>query len=258
MTVELEVMARRYAEDGFCTSGPLISAAAVDALRDATEAVIRGDYDTGRAPHVTNAGADVPEPALVKVDQPHLANRAIAAAIRDPAIASWAAAVTGAQWLQVFAVQLLKKAPAGRSAGNVGWHQDDLYWSEQITGEAFTVWLALSDVDALSGPVQFVRGSHRWGRVDGGNFFDHDIEAQRQSLGLPHDAAWEPVAAVLSPGCASLHHRMVLHGSSENLGASPRRSLAIHMRSEKSTPIAGSYFGGVIEDAVEAPVVYGA
>jgi hypothetical protein len=30
------------------------------------------------------------------------------------------------------------------------------------------------------------------------------------------------------------------------------------MRSEKSTPIAGSYFGGVIEDPVEAPVVYGA
>ncbi len=246
-----------YDDDGFCLSpGPLIDAERAAVLRAVADAVTRGEYDTGRAPHVTNAGPGVEPPRLVKIDQPHLASTAIAAVIREPAIARWAASVTGARWLQVFAVQLLRKAPGRDTSGNVGWHQDDLYWSGMVEGEAFTVWLALSDVREECGAVQFVRGSHRWGRIDGGSFFDQDVEGQRRGLALPEGARWESVPAVLAPGWASLHHRMVLHGSGENRGEAPRYSLAIHMRGERSQAVAGTYFGNVVEDPVEAPVVY--
>jgi hypothetical protein len=247
----------RYDVDGFCVSPPLVPASTVGRVLAAAQAVIRGEYDTGRPPHVTNAGAGVPVPPLVKVDQPHLASTAIAAVIREPAVAAWAAEVTGARRLQVFAVQLLHKAP-GQAGGHVGWHQDDLYWDGQIDGEAFTVWLALTDVGESSGPMQLVRGSHRWGRVGGGGFVAAHIDAQRASLALPAGARWEVVPAVLPAGSASLHHRMTLHGSGDNTGGQPRCSLAIHMRTERSLPVPGSAFARVVEDPVEAPVVYGA
>jgi hypothetical protein len=247
----------RYDADGFATSGgPVLGGAAVEGLRAAVEAVIRGDYDTGRPPYVTNAGAGVAEPPLVKIDQPHLASTVIAAAVRDPAIAELAARATGAQSLQVFAVQLLKKSPGGRTAGNVGWHQDDQYWSGHIEGNAFTLWLALSDVTERSGAVKFVRGSHEWGRVDGGSFFDQDVEEQQRGLRIPEGASWQEVPAVLPPGWASLHHRMTVHGSGENLSDAPRYSLAIHMRTEQSSTVPGSLFGAIVNDPVEAPVIY--
>ena len=58
------------------------------------------------------------------------ANRAIRELVGHEALGEWAAKITGAEWVQVWWVQLLYKPSSDENASNVhvGWHQDRHYW----------------------------------------------------------------------------------------------------------------------------------
>jgi ectoine hydroxylase-related dioxygenase (phytanoyl-CoA dioxygenase family) len=94
--------------------------------------------------------------------------------------------------------------------------------------------VALSDVTEQSGPVRFLRGSHRWGLKNAGDFFHQDIEAQKSSVPVPPGETWDEQAAIIPPGGCSVHHMLTYHGSGPNLSGLPRRSLAIHLRTDRS------------------------
>ena len=53
----------------------------------------------------------------------------------------------------------------------------------------FTAWIALCDVGEQLGPMRFVRGSHRWGFLNQGNFFDKDQHKLREDIAVPAGAA---------------------------------------------------------------------
>ena len=78
--------------------------------------------------------------------------------------------------------------------------------------------------------MKFVRGSQRWGLVDGDFFGDFNA----QTLKTPDGQTWEEGAAVLPPGGVSFHDKLVLHGSGSNISGRPRRSFAVHMRTNRS------------------------
>jgi len=142
----------------------------------------------------------------------------------------------------------------------VGWHQDKHYWP-YWEGEVFTAWVAVSDVRADCGPMRFVRGSNHWGYLEGGDFFGSDDERQRSKIPVPDGAEWVEVPAILPPGAVSFHHRLTLHASGPNTSDRPRRSFAIHLRTEKSKPIFGmqeaaDYYISHLDDPVMAPVLY--
>lgn len=251
----------RYASDGFVIfDTPLVPVDVVHRASEGMDAVRRGEYDTGRPPQpsVWNPGDD--PNALCKIEMPQMANRAIFDLVSHPAIGRAAAAATGAQMVQVWWVQLLYKPslpPGTPSKTSVGWHQDRHYWGVWEEGsELLTAWVALSDVTSASGPMVFVRGSQRWGLMEGSDFFaQQDI---RSSFHLPAGAAWEEVAAVLPPGGFSLHHSLTLHGSGPNTSGYPRRAFAIHLRTEKSRPV-GDMRAGLtefIDDLNACPVIY--
>ena len=53
----------------------------------------------------------------------------------------------------------------GRSSGRpTTWHQDLPAWP-MIEAGTFTVWIALVDATVASGALQYIPGSHRWGRL---------------------------------------------------------------------------------------------
>lgn len=227
-----------FALDGFCLCPQVIEPELLERVVPHMDAVLDGRYETGVAPHrrFWNPGDD---PGLLrKVDDAHWSDRTIYELVTHPAIGQWAAAVTGAGMVQLWSVQLLHKPP-GSSAASVGWHQDMPYWRRWFEGEVFVAWLAVSDVGADAGPMRYVRGSHRWGMVEGGDFFSSDVAGVRSRLGLPEGAPWQEVPAILAPGAFSLHHNLVLHGSGPNTSGVPRRSFAIHLRTERSRPLAG-------------------
>ncbi len=254
--------AAAYARAGYSVQRePLLSAAKVQAASAGMDALRCGQYDTGRAPMPSpwNPGDD--EGILCKIEMPQMANRAIADLVADEVLGQWAAQVAGAQWVQVWWVQLLYKPPSLADAAqvNVGWHQDRTYWGAWEAGsELFTAWVALSDVGDESGPMRFVPGSHRWGLLSGGDFFGQDLQQQRAAIALPEGSKWREESALMAAGGASLHDCLTLHGSGANTSSMPRRSFAIHMRTDRSRPRNGCREGltQFIDDLSLCPVIY--
>ncbi len=225
-------------------------------------AVYAGEYETGLAPAGNPKGSREQPTSLVKIDNAHRSDRTILELISHPAIGQWAAAITGAKMIQVFASQLLIKPPGGQDTGSVGWHQDQEYWDPALEGELFTAWVAISDVTVESGPMRFVHGSNHWGLLKAGDFFSGKLDALKQRiLEKSGGNAWRESAAVLVPGALSFHHRLTVHGSGPNVAAGPRVSFAIHLRTEKSALRAGTRWQDAgylhdFNDPVGSPVIY--
>lgn len=255
----------QYQADGFSINArPVIPQEIVQAAVIGMDEVRAGRYDTGTPPQPSywKPGED-PNTKLGKIELPQIANQAILTLLKHPALGELAAEVTGAKAVQIWWVQLLYKPPAQPGAPvttNVGWHQDRHYWKQwDDDSELFTAWVALSDVTAQSGPMVFVRGSHQWQGADGSDFFGQDLDTLRQQIQAKSGQTWEEVTAILPPGGVSFHHNLTFHGSGPNLSGVPRRSFAIHMRTEKSRPRDNLRQGltQFIDNLDYCPVIYG-
>ena len=203
----------------------------------AMDDVINCKYQTGVPPKSRNWNPGDDTKKIRKIDQPHLCDDKIYNLFCFPPLGEFIAkAIGGPLFIQLWAAQLLYKPEQGESNGNVGWHQDKQYWP-YWDGEVFTVWIALSDVCIESGPVVYARGSHKWGGViEGGDFFDHDNDKIKEIILDKNDQLWAEEPATLPKGGIAIHHKFMIHGSYENTSLYPRRSFAIHLRTENSKP----------------------
>jgi len=250
-----------YRSNGYYIhESPILDPRLVTATREGMDKVISGNYDTGNPPEesVWKPGDD-PQ-SLCKIEMPQKANRAIYELISSSQIGECVATATGAKMVQVWWVQLLLKPsiPQGEIAQtNVGWHQDWSYWHSLWTesSELLTAWFALSDVSENCGPMKFVPGSHQWKNPGGGDFCSQEID--QSNFSVPKGETWGEVAAVMQAGGMSLHDKRTIHGSGQNTSSGPRRSLAIHLRTEKSRPFDRNQHNRFIEDPDICPVVYG-
>ena len=251
-----------YADQGFYRSrSSVLPPDLVASAREGIDAVREGRYDTGRPPHASPWQPGDDPAALCKVELAHAANRALGRVARNPGLGEWVAEVVGAERVQVWWVQMLYKPPsaAGSPPTHVGWHQDYQYWQHDWASPEglLTAWVALSDVTPQSGPLRFIRGSHRWGFRGDGDFFADDPEAQRAALAAPEGETWDEAAAVLPPGGVSLHDGLTYHGSSSNQASAPRCSLVLHLctdraRLREGTPGALTRF---LDDPAVCPVL---
>lgn len=227
----------RYERDGFCVAPQVFPMDVVERAVAGMDAIRRGEYDTGRPPEDSPWKPGDDPNILCKIEMPHAADRGVRELVTHPALGRLIADLTGASKVWVWWVQLLFKPPGGKVGTSVGWHQDKQYWQAwSPDSELLTCWAALSDVTENSGPVRFLRGSHRWGLKNAGDFFHQDIEAQKDVVPVPEGEQWDEVAAIIPPGGCSVHHMLTYHGSGPNMSTLPRRSFAIHLRTDRSRP----------------------
>jgi ectoine hydroxylase-related dioxygenase (phytanoyl-CoA dioxygenase family) len=258
MLQTLDTARSQFESEGYYFSpAPIVAPEFVARVSAHMDDVINGKYDTGTPPPYRNWKVGEKSNTLCKINEAHIADKTIYELITRPELGRLAAEVTGAKMVQVWATQLLLKPPGREDDVKVGWHQDRQYW-KYFEGEVFTAWIAISDVTTQSGPMKMVRGSHRWGECEGGDFFNGKMDDQRKALSSRADRVWEEVLAILPPGGVSFHHRLTVHGSGANVSDQPRRSFAIHMRTEKSKPVAGSkeYFVSHLDDPLRAPIIF--
>jgi ectoine hydroxylase-related dioxygenase (phytanoyl-CoA dioxygenase family) len=256
-----ETARKFYEENGFIVfDNPIVDRNLVRRACEGMDKVRAGEYDTGKPPEKSSWNPGDDPARLCKMEAPQQANYAIRELIASSGIGEHVAAVTGAEMVQVWWVQLLYKPSSDGSAPTqIGWHQDWNYWTGtwEEGSELLTAWFALSDVGEDSGPMRFVPGSHKWGFMEGSDFYGQDTS--RENLKVPPGQSWTEVPAVMGAGCMSLHHKLTLHASSHNTSGEPRRSFALHLRTEKSRPLNGgrARLARLLDDPQLSPIIYG-
>lgn len=265
---DIDAAAEQYERDGFYIAPSVLPRELIERTIPRMDAIMRGEYETGIAPLDSWWSPNDPPSKIRKIDQAHLSDRTIRQAVTHPELGRWVAAITGAKMVQVWAVQMLVKPGGGGAKGAVGWHQDYYYWKNWWTPDSniFTAWLALTDVRAESGPMHYVNGSHRWGLAEASDFFGAGDQAQRDQIPVPPGAEWIETPAIMPAGAFGLHHRLTYHASGPNVSSLPRRSFAIHLRTEQSTATPGQALNptdkhhydyvGHLDDEEICPVIY--
>jgi ectoine hydroxylase-related dioxygenase (phytanoyl-CoA dioxygenase family) len=140
--------------------------------------------------------------------------------------------VPASQLLQSCTIeQLLSQAHFKRPGDGVifGWHQDiqhrdkgnDSWRDVNGKGSFVQTLIVLDEMTPDSGPVQFIPGSSRWGRVD---FGEHDYDDPAYVAKMPpqfHDE--DPVIVIAEPGDTLFFGPYTAHASFENLSDRYRR-----------------------------------
>jgi len=113
-------------------------------------------------------------------------------------------------------VKLPTKGGSKQSAATA-WHQDT---GAHLFSDAnsVNVWVALDEVGADMGAMQFYSGSHKLGNL--GDLKDPEIWEGWQPRIERSCSLTDPVA--LQPGDATIHTHFMIHGTKENSGNSPR------------------------------------
>lgn len=257
---------QRFRKEGFVVISSVVSLAAVDALNDRLEDCLRGSYDRGRKPDKV--------PRLLRIQKPESAfrrNDAGAGQVKRPGSRMGHIGFSGnlqnVKVLQVINIHkadsLFRKLGVNADLARIvaqlaGWkagarlaqdqvwakppgasplvfHRDSPYFMFDPPA-VVTVWLALDDMDAEVGPLEYVCGSHLWGDTWTGSanqFFDDDVrwllKSAAEAEGLdPHTLQIVSLAG-LRAGGLSIHHGRTWHGSGKNRSNTcPRRGLGMH------------------------------
>jgi hypothetical protein len=106
------------------------------------------------------------------------------------------------------------------------WHQDEAYWGGSAYHMGISLWMPLQDVDARNGCMHFVPGSHLGDilphRQAGGAALSQGLELQPGDWDLSNQ-----VAVPLRAGGCTAHGGRMLHYTTANSSAAPRRAWII-------------------------------
>lgn len=142
------------------------------------------------------------------------------------------ATLTEAPKVNYYSDQLFLKEPG--SLIRTPFHQDQPYFLVQ--GQVAVCWVPVDVVTLDNGPMGYIRGSHRWGRLfkpsdfvtDTGTFperdgIDHsDLETMPPITAAEHDLVYFEA----EPGDVIVHHWATVHGSAGNASTSSQRRAA--------------------------------
>ena len=244
----------QFAHDGYVVFRKVLTLQLVEQLNDRLEQVLRGHYDRGQAPDkvpklLRNGGNLQPDKPVaplgfsgnlqnVKVLQVinvHKADCLFRKLACDPLLGKVVAQVAGWSSARLAQDQVWAKPPG---APPLSFHRDSPYFMFDPS-DVVTVWVALDDMDAGLGPIEYVRGSHAWGEQRIGSsqqFFQ--TEGGRcllESAALAHGIAPEELDSLivsmagLPAGSISIHNGRTWHGSGKNQSRNrPRRGLGLH------------------------------
>jgi non-heme Fe2+,alpha-ketoglutarate-dependent halogenase len=157
----------------------------------------------------------------IYTQKPHLLFTWFDELVREPASLDAVESMIGPDLLLWSTEFFIKNPGDGRF---VTWHQDDTYWHIEPVTQA-TVWIALDDVPLESGPVRYVRGSHRDPRLPIANRPGPDNMLISGQIAQNVDVA-RAVDAVLAAGEMSIHHTGTLHESAPNRWTDRRVGIA--------------------------------
>lgn len=209
-----------YRRDGIVCLRGVFDAPAVEGLR---EAVAWSMAHPG--PWAMNFVGDTAKPPFFGDVFGWTRNPAYRALCINRYTAEIAGRLMGARAVRFYFDHLLVKEPG--SAAPTPWHQDGPYFA--IKGEqCCSIWIALDPVTRETGAVEYVRGSHRWGKFYEPAGFTNDGRLKNEALEKAPDvdadrARYDIAAWDMAPGDVTVHHVLTLHGAPGNVSDTQRR-----------------------------------
>jgi ectoine hydroxylase-related dioxygenase (phytanoyl-CoA dioxygenase family) len=147
----------------------------------------------------------------------------------NPVAAGWAAQLLEADEVLLFEDTAFVK-PA-RRGGRLVWHQDYSFFPT-ASADVVGCWIALDDVDADNGTINYAVGSHKRGEVLPVEFKDgkpymHDKRPGVPEMGDPLGLGMQIENLVLKRGECAYHDSLIWHTSGLNDSDRPRRALGV-------------------------------
>jgi phytanoyl-CoA hydroxylase len=225
-------------EKGFVVIEKLLQDGVAEHLNHRLEAVLNGEFDTGKPPgkrpSTKLSNPWKPGKRTIQVVNIRHADSKFYKVITSPILGKLVANL--ANWehgARVASDQVWCKPP---TSGALSFHRDSAYF-DFIPADVVTVWIAFDDMIPEVGPLEYVEGSHKWGegRVGSANqFFDNDRRrlmydaAIREGFTNPKVQLNIHQVNVNVGGCG-IHNGRTWHGSDRNYSHNkPRRGLGIH------------------------------
>jgi len=222
----------QYSRSGFVNGGSVLDDQTVETLQREVLRVI-DDRDNAALPQpvlLRDLGTDPTQPVwqIVNIWQ---ASPAFKALMNNQKILGMAAQLSGAKQLRVWHDQIQYKPK--EHGGRLHWHQDSPLWDNlQPKTEQLSAWIALDDADVDNGCMFMVPGSYKWGDKIA------QINELSDGIRLPETFEDHTVHIIMCPvrkGHVHFHHGLTWHGSGTNHSSRPRRAIAIHLMTEKTT-----------------------
>jgi ectoine hydroxylase-related dioxygenase (phytanoyl-CoA dioxygenase family) len=213
-----------FHRDGFLVvEEGLVSARALDLLRDRYLRLFDGEYETGIRPDEVNwvAGRD-PEDRTRQLCNAWKADTVIAAQVLSERVGRLAAQLMGYRGVRILQDNVLWKPPGTKA---IGFHQDSSYADYLVPSEMVTCWMSLDDTEADAGPLEFVRGSNHWPKSppERSQFHAPDDWLAGARGSAPPQEELDVLPVVVKAGGGSFHHGLTWHGSAPNRSATTAR-----------------------------------
>lgn len=223
--------------DGYVVLPHVLSNNEVDQLTDRLGHIFEGTFDRGESPD------KMPPPARegqrrgqVRVQQVinvHKCDAAFRRLVTDEFLGGIVGHITSWDGVRLAQDQLWQKPP---QASPLTFHRDSPYFMFS-PDDVVTVWVALDDMEGELGPLEYVKGSHKWGkgRIGSSNAFfqkggGKDLlfsAAEREGI-APDDLEFVSMEG-LKAGGVSIHDGLTWHGSGKNCSNhKSRRGFGIH------------------------------
>ncbi len=230
MTSDNGIDVEQFREQGYMVVENLLSAEALERVRQRTE-----DRITGAVPGYPTQDIELePDAETIELGTVRKLNRCaendpiFLEHARNPRILAIVQSLIGPD-LKLYSSQCFMKPPGGIEKP---YHQDSAYFPIEPMA-LVTCWTALDDVTLEKGPVWVIPGSHRQGLRDHGQAWMVRGRRDQQVPAELMDRSRE-TPLLMPAGSCSFHHSLLLHRSPPNRSDSARRGLAIHYMSARS------------------------
>lgn len=239
----------QFLKDGFLKSSKVLTDDQVESLRSELQRVMENrDNPNVQQPvrFINISRAETPVWQAVNIWE---ASNPFRELLSNPVMVEEVAQLTSARELRVWHDQIQFK-PANDGGVNM-WHQDWPYWPNIAPmTEQVTAWVALDDVDVDNGCMSMVAGSHSWGRkIDFLHTFKDFKDMPAEFEGKKLDVRYAPV----KKGEVHYHHGLTWHGSHANTSGRPRRAIAVHYMTEKTSYVNAHDKGHPMQPLIEVP-----
>lgn len=220
-----------FDRDGFVAVENALDMATVEAARNRFEPMFSGKFETGLYPDEWNwrLGKDRPD-VTRQICNGWKSDRTVASIVLRADVGKACAQLRRWPGARMCQDNVIWKPPGTKP---LGFHQDDSYQLWLEPPEMVTCWIALDDTRADQGTIEHLKGSHRWPVAPPIRQFhapDDPLEDARRAAAAAGIADIDKVIVpiVVKAGTAVFHHGRTWHGSRDNRGTNPRRSVISH------------------------------